>query len=57
MVFLTLTMHAYFFFIFLCWVWPSPYGLGWTQPVQPGHWPKLIIENRPLLRRSQKGND
>jgi len=50
-------MHTYFFFIFFIspiflffyfffnfWGWAqlSPHGLGWTQPAQPGHWPKPV---------------
>jgi hypothetical protein len=32
----------YIFFIFWGWVQLSPWRLGWTQPAQPGHWPKLV---------------
>jgi hypothetical protein len=24
------------------WAQRSPHGLGWTQPAQPGHWPKPV---------------
>ena len=45
----------YFFLFFFGLGWPgpayiyfggwaqlSPYGLGWAQPAQPGHWPKPV---------------
>jgi hypothetical protein len=32
----------YFLLNFLGWAQLSPHGLDWTQPAQPGHWPKPV---------------
>jgi len=38
----------------LCgWAGPSPFvWLGWTQPTQPGHWPKAIDPIMPCTRKN-----
>jgi hypothetical protein len=42
-------MHIFFYFViflfflfFLGLAQFSPWGLGWTQPAQPGHWPNPV---------------
>jgi hypothetical protein len=44
-IFLFILTHIfvfYFFIFFLGWAQFSPWGLGWTQPARPGHWPKPV---------------
>jgi hypothetical protein len=46
-IFLFFYFSYFFYFLFFfkkIWGWAqlSPHGLDWTQPAQPGHWPKPV---------------
>jgi len=48
----------FYFFIFLGGLGPAQpmWGLGWTQPARPGHWPKPVARLGKRRRSTREVN-